>query len=153
MPTAPLRPCAAGNLCRDRALVAKGYCPTCEKAREQDRGKVETWRKVKGKRGGMVDMYTTTRWRRLRALVLREANHLCQCKECRSCKKCGKQSGSMALTCETCGALLLPKPATVADHRQAHRGRPELMWDRDNLEAMSAECHSAKTAGEVMHGR
>jgi 5-methylcytosine-specific restriction enzyme A len=129
-PSRPLRPCPV-NGCPE--LVDKGRCPT--HTLEQDRGRrqSEAWRKVRGTRGGMVDIYTTSRWRRLRQQVLREANYLCQCQDCAS--------------------RPVPEPASVVDHVRPHRGDTGLMWSRANLVALSKQHHDAKTAREVHAGR
>jgi 5-methylcytosine-specific restriction enzyme A len=37
-------------------------------------------------------------------------------------------------------------PATVVDHKQPHRGDEALMYDWDNLQAMTKQCHDRKTA-------
>ena len=44
--------------------------------------------------------------------------------------------------CE-CGCM---RPATVVDHRKPHRGDPALMYDWDNLQSMTKQCHDRKTA-------
>jgi 5-methylcytosine-specific restriction protein A len=59
------------------------------------------------------------RWQRLRAAYL-VAHPLCEC-------GCGH-------------------PATVVDHRKAHNGDHALLYDWDNLQAMTKPCHDAKTA-------
>jgi 5-methylcytosine-specific restriction enzyme A len=59
------------------------------------------------------------RWQKLRAAYL--ATHpLCEC---------------------GCGF-----PATVVDHRVPHNGDDRLMYAWSNLQAMTAQCHNAKTA-------
>ena len=35
--------------------------------------------------------------------------------------------------------------ATVVDHIIPHRGNPELMWNKDNWQALCKECHDRKT--------
>jgi 5-methylcytosine-specific restriction protein A len=37
--------------------------------------------------------------------------------------------------------------AEVVDHRTPHDGDVVLMYDWDNLEAMTKQCHDRKTAG------
>jgi 5-methylcytosine-specific restriction enzyme A len=37
-------------------------------------------------------------------------------------------------------------PAAVVDHRTPHNGDPVLMYDWDNLQAMTKACHDRKTA-------
>lgn len=73
--------------------------------------------------------YNTSRWRRLRVEVLEAADYMCQC--------------------EACALEGRATAANTVDHRIPHRGDPRLFWDRANLQAMSAECHSAKTAREI----
>jgi 5-methylcytosine-specific restriction protein A len=67
-------------------------------------------------------------WRRARLAYL--ADHpLCECDDCR-------KNGWL-------------KPATVIDHIIPHKGDLELFWDSENnWMAMSARCHSIKTARE-----
>jgi 5-methylcytosine-specific restriction protein A len=65
--------------------------------------------------------YDTRRWRRLRQAYLLQ-NPLCECEQ-----RCGH-------------------PATVVDHRTPHNGDPELIYDWDNLQAMTKPCHDRKTA-------
>lgn len=49
----------------------------------------------------------------------------------------------VCMCAEECG-----RPATEVDHVRPHRGDQALMWDWDNLQALTKECHSRKTAGE-----
>lgn len=59
------------------------------------------------------------RWKKLRAAYL--AQHpLCEC---------------------GCGHA-----ATVVDHKRAHGGDPALLYDWDNLQALTKPCHDRKTA-------
>jgi 5-methylcytosine-specific restriction protein A len=37
-------------------------------------------------------------------------------------------------------------PATVVDHKKPHNGDPALMYDWDNLQSMTKQCHDRKTA-------
>ena len=37
-------------------------------------------------------------------------------------------------------------PATVVDHRRPHNGDRELLYDWDNLQALTKACHDRKTA-------
>jgi 5-methylcytosine-specific restriction enzyme A len=129
MPSRPLRPCATTG-CPE--LVEKGRCPTHTAEQERGRRQSETWRHAKGTNGKTIDVYQTPRWKALRLRVLREANYLCQCEECEK--------------------RPVGEPANTVDHRIPHHGRPELMWDRRNLRAMSASHHSRKTAGETVNG-
>jgi 5-methylcytosine-specific restriction protein A len=63
------------------------------------------------------------RWKRLRLAFLRQ-HPLCMCDE--GCNQ----------------------PATEVDHKIPHRGDEALMWDWDNLQSLTKECHSRKTARE-----
>lgn len=67
-------------------------------------------------------MYWTARWRKLRAQVLL-ANPVCQADGCAS-------------------------ESTHVDHIIPHRGDQYLAWDRYNLQALCARCHSRKTASQ-----
>lgn len=40
------------------------------------------------------------------------------------------------------------RPATVVDHRRPHGGDYALIYDWDNLQAMTKPCHDRKTAGQ-----
>ena len=44
--------------------------------------------------------------------------------------------------CE-CGCM---RPATVVDHKRPHNGNRALMFDWDNLQAMTKPCHDRTTA-------
>ena len=59
------------------------------------------------------------RWRKLRKLFL-SSHPLCAC---------------------GCGYA-----ATVVDHKQPHHGDPALLYDWNNLQAMTKPCHDRKTA-------
>jgi 5-methylcytosine-specific restriction enzyme A len=65
------------------------------------------------------------RWQRLRLAYLAR-NPLCQCEE---------NDGA------GCG-----RPAIVVDHRIPHNGDPVLLYDWNNLQAMTKACHDRKTA-------
>lgn len=41
---------------------------------------------------------------------------------------------------DNCGRL-----ATEVDHIRPHRGNERLFWDRENWQALTKECHAAKT--------
>ena len=66
--------------------------------------------------------YYTVRWSYLRQQVLVEA----------------------AYTCAVCG--LITQQLDV-DHIVKHDGRPDVFWDRANLQALCVPCHSRKTQG------
>ena len=59
------------------------------------------------------------RWKKLRDAFLAQ-NPLCVC-------GCGR-------------------PASVVDHKRAHGGDPALLYDWNNLQAMTKPCHDRKTA-------
>jgi 5-methylcytosine-specific restriction protein A len=69
--------------------------------------------------GSTTRLYNLRLWRRIRIAYL--AQHpLCEC---------------------GCGYA-----ATVVDHKIPHQGDRELMFDWDNLQAMTKPCHDRKTA-------
>lgn len=70
-----------------------------------------------------VSWYNTTRWRRLRAEVLKRDGYVCQA---------------------TGVALVGRHPADnapVVDHIRPHRGDPDLFWDPRNLRAVAKSWH------------
>lgn len=101
----------------------RGKCRAHASAQNAARQHDEPWRRL----------YQTPRWRNLRLQVLREARYLCQC--------------------AACAKRPVPLIADTVDHIVPHRGDPRLMWDRSNLQAMSAQCHSRKTAAATLHAR
>lgn len=69
------------------------------------------------------DWLNTTRWQRLRERILLRDGYTCQ------------QTGI---------ALIGTYPAhnsPVVDHKQPHRGDPELFWDEDNLQSVAKSWH------------
>lgn len=68
--------------------------------------------------------YSTPRWKRLRVAILREEPI------CRECRRRGQLT-----------------PASQVDHIRAIKdgGQP---WDKSNLQALCASCHSRKTSSE-----
>lgn len=70
-------------------------------------------------------LYNSSRWKKLRIQFL--ANHPL----CEECKRNGVITAS-----------------EVVDHTIPHRGKKELFWDEDNLQALCKECHDRKTAKE-----
>lgn len=66
-----------------------------------------------------------SRWRRARAAFLRRFP-LCQGDQCRA-------NGELT-------------PATVVDHKVAHRGDLSLFWDQSNWQSLCKSCHDRKTA-------
>jgi 5-methylcytosine-specific restriction protein A len=51
-------------------------------------------------------------------------------------------------TCVRCGA-----PATIVNHRIAHKGDMKLFWDRKNWEAVCKPCHDGPIQREEARGR
>jgi len=47
--------------------------------------------------------------------------------------------------CVVCKAVGVVKSATHADHIIPHRGNKTLFWDKNNWQALCANCHSKKT--------
>lgn len=125
MPTRPLRPCPV-NGCPE--LVVKGRCEAHTAEQERGRRQSETWRKVRGARGGQVDIYTTSRWREARARFL--AKH------------------PLCVTCEREGRV---EAASMVDHRIPHRGDMALFWDTNNWDPLCATHHGRKTAAETVN--
>lgn len=74
--------------------------------------------------------YFTTRWKKLRAAVLRREPL------CRACEQAGRTTA-----------------ATDIDHVVRHRGNPALFWSVDNLQPLCGPCHVTKTLVERGHGR
>lgn len=66
-----------------------------------------------------------SKWRRLRATVLRDQP-----------------------LCVRCLPLGFVKAATDVDHIVPHKGNMTLFWDRNNLQPLCKSCHSHKTATE-----
>ena len=64
--------------------------------------------------------YMTVRWYRLRDAVLLD----------------------QAYACAQCGQVTL---ALEVDHIRKHDGDPGLFWNRENLQALCAPCHTTKT--------
>jgi len=94
------------------ALVSSGWCPA----------------HTRHQRGGAAyaavhRLYTSARWLRLRAEVLRAEPF------CRACQAQGRRT----LTAEI-------------DHVRKHEGDPGRFWDRSNLQGLCKACHTAKTA-------
>jgi 5-methylcytosine-specific restriction protein A len=66
--------------------------------------------------------YQTPRWRAARRQVLNEEP-----------------------LCRSCQARGVTMPANELDHIQPHRLRPDLFWERTNLQALCTPCHTRKT--------
>ena len=91
------------------------------------RARAEEWARLNAKRDKSVQaMYRTPQWRALRAACLRAAGHACVVPGCAN-------------------------RATIADHREPHRGDNGLFFDPSNLQAMCKPCHDYKT-GSVDSG-
>ncbi|ABV26564.1 HNH endonuclease [Xanthomonas phage Xop411] len=69
--------------------------------------------------------YTSSRWRKLRAVFLREHPLCCYC------EAEGKTTA-----------------ATVVDHCIPHRGDADLFWDEANLQPLCQHCHSSSKQKE-----
>lgn len=75
-------------------------------------------------------LYFTTRWKKMRAAVLR-AEPLCR----------------------DCAAKGRPEPATEIDHVVRHQGNAWRFWDMSNLQPLCARCHARKTFIERREAR
>lgn len=130
MPWASKRPCRGrGGHCFNLS-EKDGLCRACLKDRERERRRTETWRKVRGPRGGTVDIYQTPEW-----------------------KAASKDYLQQHPLCVTCLAEERTEPSTLVDHVIPHRGNMQLFWDPENWQAQCASCHSKKTAKEVHERR
>lgn len=49
-------------------------------------------------------------------------------------------------TCEWpgCGRIEANPARLAADHKQPHRGDPDLFWDERNLQCLCKDCHDRK---------
>ena len=74
-------------------------------------------------------LYGSTRWRKLRALVLNEEPL------CRLCERQGKTTA-----------------ADTVDHIKEHKGDVALFFDRENLQPLCATCHSGRKRMQDRHG-
>lgn len=74
-------------------------------------------------------LYGSTRWRKLRALVLNEEPL------CRLCERQGKTTA-----------------ADTVDHIKEHKGDVALFYDRDNLQPLCRPCHSGVKRMADRHG-
>lgn len=54
--------------------------------------------------------------------------------------------------CEECSRFGRVTPATIAHHKEAHKGDPELFFDPDNLESTCKHCHDSHKQMEEIHG-
>lgn len=117
MPSRPKRACLEAG-CLGYA-EAYGRCATHAEPIRVARARVDRSEEA-GRR-----FYFTTRWRQLRAVVLR-AEPLC-----RLCASRGR-----------------PEPATDVDHVRRHGGDTRLFWSRANLQPLCHRCHVGKTVME-----
>lgn len=86
-----------------------------EQARSRSRDQAQPWRA----------WYKTARWRKLRREVLKRDGYKC------------RQTGQL---------LVGKYPAdnsAVVDHITPHRGDPELFWDEQNLQSVTAGWHNS----------
>lgn len=54
--------------------------------------------------------------------------------------------------CERCSTATRPVPATVVNHREAHKGDRRLFFSWDNLESVCAPCHDGPIQREERLG-
>lgn len=93
-------------------LVPSGRCPT-----HAPRARLLNLAYAKANR-----WYSSTRWRRLRRLVLLDEPF------CRTCRAQGRLTVTIDI-----------------DHIRKHDGSPALFWDRANLQGLCKACHTVKT--------
>lgn len=86
--------------------------------------------KPEGQRHAWHNWYYLARWRRLRWSVLEAAD----------------------FTCAWCGRIEADTSKLVADHVQAHRGNPDLFWDRGNLQCLCKPCHDREKQRQEQQG-
>lgn len=125
MPFAPARPCRS---CRKATTEKGGYCPDCKPKVRQQRRQTETWRQTTGARGGTIDIYQSSRWKREREAFLVE-RPLCEC--------------------DVCKAESRVTAATVVHHLKPHRGDLLLFWSWENWSPRAKACHDRETMREV----
>lgn len=97
-----------------RLAFQGGYCEKCAKPAVDPNKPIDKhehhreWKKL----------YLTTRWRKLRDLILRRDP------VCMECKR---------------------RASTIADHKIDHRGDLILFWDPNNIRGICKPCHDIKT--------
>lgn len=99
------------------------YCPEHKAAADKKREEYKKQHSCfspRGKSAEYNDLYRSARWRRERAIFLKEHPY-----------------------CYLCGA-----DAKIVDHIHPHHGNLELFWDSNNWQPMCISCHSAKTMRE-----
>lgn len=90
---------------------ALNYLDASDRSPDANRSLFSPWRK----------WYATTRWRKLRMVVLTRDLFTCQR------AACGWSTADTSLL--------------VADHRTPHRGDEALFWDEGNLQTLCKPCH------------
>ena len=70
-----------------------------------------------------VGWYNTARWKRLRKWQLAKEP-----------------------LCHMCKEVALVREATIADHKDPHKGDIEKFFNSDNLQSLCVSCHNSKTA-------
>lgn len=113
----PSRYCSTPQ-CGNLIPIGTSFCQECKPADNRS-----SERKHHNDRTNAT--YGSTRWRKLRLIVL---NHTPLCAECAA-------NGHVSM-------------ATEVDHIKPHCGDEKLMWDVDNLQGLCHECHSRKTVKE-----
>lgn len=116
MPWAPRRPCQYVG-CAEFSEPGSSRCKAHRPVAK---------RRIDAVRGNSAERGYDRQWRALRITFL--AQHpVCECDEC--------QAGKVRL-----------RAATVVDHIQTIRDRPDLRLDWSNLRAMNKQCHDRHTA-------
>ncbi|MDF3837140.1 HNH endonuclease [Cupriavidus basilensis] len=121
-------PPASLRPCRHRGCKALvrggGYC-------EAHKAESSNWSKGEARKGSTTARGYGYRWQRLREFILARDCGICQCEECK--------------------ALGRVRIATEVDHRvpKAEGGTD----DPENLRAINADCHKAKTGREGRRGQ
>lgn len=126
MPRAPLHPCPSPGC---RALVrGPGRCPE---------HRAEARRQTTARVGSSYSQGYDSAWRKVRDAYL-ERNPFCV----------GMVDDGQG------GQRVCGEPATIADHKVAFRGRPELRLDPTNLQPLCHHCSGVKTnRAEGIFGR
>jgi len=119
----PMRPKHHCNYPRCNNLTYERYC---EEHKDVDK---KLYDKHRPEHHGM---YSSARYKRERILFLSE-HPLCECEEC-----------------VRLGRLW---PATIVDHKIAHKGDYDLFYNWDNWQAMAKKCHDKKTGREEAWGK
>lgn len=104
----PARACIA---CSGVAIPGTSRCPNCTRS---------GWSRHKAK-SQVNDLYSSPRWKELRARVLKEEP---------VCRVCGERA------------------STEVDHVEPASKRPDLFFDRANVRGICEPCHKAKSSSE-----